>query len=148
MDTTIVSRTGEPAVDAEVRAAVEQLLYSYAAAADELDVNAVTRLLSDAFVDFAGRSGEGREFVLSLFSDLFGNAPQVRHLISNVRVWHAVGTGGAISASAECRYMRFRYQPEPQLISMGDYSAQLATVDGKWMFRHLEVRPLWTASLR
>lgn len=135
----------EKAAGAEARAAVEQLLYRYTAAADELDVEALTRLLRGARLDFAGRSGQGEGFVAALFRDLFTDAPRVRHLVSNVRVWEAADNAGAAEVAMTCRYMRWRYEPRPELLSMGDYSARLTEDDGQWTFRHFQVKPLWTA---
>ncbi|RBM21793.1 hypothetical protein DI005_08390 [Prauserella sp. PE36] len=143
-----MNRIRETTARAEVRAVAEQLLYTYAAAADELDIETLTELLSEAQVNFAGRAGTGAEFVASLFGDLFANAPRVRHLVSNVRVWEAVDTAGAISCSATCRYTRWSYEPQPELLSMGDYSARFIEAEGQWSFQRFQVEPLWSAPPR
>jgi hypothetical protein len=63
---------------------IENLLYAYAAAADQLDVDRIAELLAHAEVDFAGQHATGREAVHALYKNAFREAPAVRHLISNV----------------------------------------------------------------
>ena len=127
---------------AAVRSDVERLLYRYAAAADELDVDTVADLFEYASVDFAGRTARGRTDVHGLFTEVFAGAPRVKHLVSNLLIEISTQPG-AETASAHCTYTRWPLEPAMPL-GLGEYSATFAVHAGRWRFESFAVRRLWS----
>ena len=134
-----VTPTENEAIVAACRAAAEQLLYEYAACADELDAHGVACVLGDArLTSHGGVELSGAEAIERHLTGLFATAQRSRHLITNIRL-SVDGT----SASTICLYNKWVLNPDPQLDAAGRYHSQFELRDGQWRFAEHRVENMW-----
>jgi hypothetical protein len=113
---------------------MENLLATYAAAADVGDADALGELLADATVVFGDAEPvSGREVIAALYRR---NGAAGRHLISNLLVSSAT--------TATARYMRWSMDSEPRLAALGTYHLEIDPA--RWRITRLTVARDWQAA--
>jgi hypothetical protein len=124
-----------------IRNSVENLLYSYAARADELDHAGIAELLSSArLTAHNGVELEGAEQIDDHLRGLFATAERSRHMITNVRVTVA---DDRRTATTECLYNKWVIGDEPAVDAAGRYRSGFRLTESGWTFAWHEIMPQW-----
>ena len=123
-----------------MRAAVENLLGTYARLCDDRDVSGLAALLTDAVVTFGDAEPvSGAEAVADLFERAFAAGHRTRHLITNAVV---AQTSPQLVTSRVC-YTRWVLDPAPTLVGMGEYQSEFVADEAHWRFTAHTVRRDW-----
>lgn len=119
--------------EAAARHAIENLLYDYAALADQLDASGIGALLSQATLrSTAGVEVAGSAAIEEHLGGLFQTAQRSRHMMTNVRV--TLSEDGA-SATSICLYNKWVINDAPVLDACGRYHSAFVLENGAWRFR-------------
>jgi hypothetical protein len=124
----------------DVRHAIENLLYTYAQLADDLDAEGIGALMARASVISHGSTSTGRDEVVARLTPLFAEAKKSRHLMSNIRV--SLGSDGT-TASATLYYDKWELHDEPVVMASGRYASDFARDDNGWYFTSHDVQNAW-----
>lgn len=124
----------------DVRAAVENLLGTYARLCDERDVAGLAALLSDAVVTFGDADPvTGSDGVADLFEGAFSAGHRTRHLVTNA----VVEQTSPQSVTSRVCYTRWILDPAPTLVGMGEYQSEFVVDEAHWRFAAHTVRREW-----
>ncbi|HEY9564941.1 MAG TPA: nuclear transport factor 2 family protein [Nocardioides sp.] len=132
------------ATTGDVRAAVENLLGTYARLCDERDFPGLAVLLCGAVVTFGDADAvSGPGAVADLFEQAFSAGQRTRHLITNV----VVAQPSAGVAVSHAYYTRWVLDPAPTLAGMGGYRSEFVSDEAHWRFTAHTVRRDWFQEL-
>jgi hypothetical protein len=124
----------------DVRHAIENLLYTYARLADDLDAEGIGILMARASVISHGSTSTGHDEVVARLAPLFAEAEKSRHLMSNILV--TLGSDGT-TASATLYYDKWEIHDEPVVMASGRYASEFARDDDGWYFTSHHVQNAW-----
>jgi hypothetical protein len=123
------------------RNAIENLLYEYAARANELDAAGIGELLSEATLrSTAGVQVSGGEAIAAHLGGLFETAQKSRHMMSNIQIDLA---DDGLSASTVCLYNKWVIEDRPRLDAAGRYESSFVVEKGQWRFASHLVDSRW-----
>ena len=130
----------DTATTGDVRAAVENLLGTYAQLCDDHDVSGLAALLSEATVTFGHAEPiSGARAVTDLFDAAFTPGLRTRHLITNTVITQTASH----VATSRVQYTRWVLDPAPTLVGMGEYRSEFIAEGGHWQFAAHTVRRDW-----
>jgi len=124
----------------DVRHAIENLLYTYARLADDLDAEGIGTLMARATVISGGQSSTGRDEVVARLTPLFAEVEKSRHLMSNIVV--TLGPDAA-TARATLLYDKWEIHDEPVVMASGRYASEFARNEDGWYFTSHHVQNAW-----
>jgi Arc/MetJ family transcription regulator len=121
---------------------IENLLYRYAAYADELDAEALGDLLANAILrSHGGVEVSGREAIRRHLASLFATVTASRHMMANVRIDVDDETG---TATAHCLYNKWVLEAVgPALDAVGRYRSEFRWTGEHWEFTEHVVNSEW-----
>ncbi|WP_328854404.1 nuclear transport factor 2 family protein [Microbispora hainanensis] len=123
--------------DPDLSARVAQLLYAYARAVDEGDVDALGELIADdVAITRVDGTHTGREPFLDVYR-AFRDSPTLgsKHMITNVRAYPE--DGGLVRA--EAYFQAVMFDPDGTRFVIGRYSDSLREVGGELRFAHKRI---------
>jgi hypothetical protein len=127
-----------------IRHSVENLLYRYAALANELDHAGIAELFSSArLTSHGGVELEGAQQVGDHLRMLFETAERSRHMLVNIRIEVAADRR---TATSDCLYNKWVIHDEPVVDAAGRYRSGFRLTENGWEFAWHEVRSQWRRS--
>lgn len=123
---------------------IENLLYTYAALADDCDADGIGELLARAELQFADQSPlVGAQAITAHFRALYSNGLRSRHLVSNLVVDSIASRGDQLEAEASARYARWLLDDSPRLVALGQYVVTVQSTNDSWRITRLQVIRAW-----
>jgi hypothetical protein len=124
----------------DIRHSVENLLYEYAARADELDYAGIGALMRNArLTSHGGADLTGEREISEHLKGLFATVGPSRHMLVNIRI--DIAPDG-LSARTRCLYNKWLLEPGPVVDAAGRYQSSFR-LDGEWEFAEHRVESLW-----
>ena len=123
------------------RNAIENLLYEYAALANDLDAKGIGELLSVATLrSTAGVEVHGGDEIAAHLGSLFETAQMSRHMMTNIQIDLA---DDGLSATTVCLYNKWVIEDRPRLDAAGRYESSFVVDGGQWRFASHLVDSRW-----
>lgn len=123
------------------RNAIENLLYEYAALANDLDAKGIGELLSEATLrSTTGVTVQGRDEISKHLGTLFETVGKSRHMMSNIQIDLA---DDGLSASTVCLYNKWVIEDRPRVNAAGLYHSSFVVENGEWRFATHLVDSQW-----
>lgn len=124
--------------DPELSARAAQLLYAYARAVDESDLDTLEQLATaDCDITRSGETRHGREEFLAVYRGFAqSGVRRSAHVVTNVQAF-AQDDGTVL---AEAYFAATMFDPEGSRIVTGRYTDSMRADDGTWRFVHKRIR--------